>query len=75
MSEKERIEYQRRRASEIFKNLYQNHQLARQRAAEQAKKVEVRLAGNKLIAMAANVISLSHHLSIFLTGRMEEIRV
>lgn len=41
MSEKERIEYQRRRAEEIFMNLFHANQLAKQRAAEMAKTVEV----------------------------------
>ena len=41
MSEKERIEFRRRKADEIFMTLFKNHQLAKQRASEQAKKVEV----------------------------------
>ena len=41
MSEKERIEFRRRRADEIFTTLFKNHQLAKQRAAEQTKRVEV----------------------------------
>ena len=41
MSEKERIEYQRRRAEEIFMSLFHARQLAKQRAEEMAKTVEV----------------------------------
>ena len=57
MSEKERIEFRRRKADEIFMTLLNNHKLAKQRAAEQAKKAEVTIKDCFNIHVCANVLT------------------